>query len=112
MILLHAIDRYIAWRQAHGARFDTAARLLHYFCKHVGENIDCDAVTEADVLRFLAGNRPLTRYRANKYSALAGFYRYAISRGYAGRSPLPVPNAEIYVLTPCIERDTNWMIEN
>ena len=94
MILQDAIERYIAWRQAHGARFDTTGRLLHCFCKHVGERIDCDAVTEAHVLRFLAGNRPLTRYRANKYSALTGFYRYAVSRGYADRSPLPAPDEE------------------
>ena len=38
---------------------------------------------------FLAGKGPLTRHRENKYHALAGFWRYAISRGYATRSPLP-----------------------
>ena len=53
-----------------------------------------DAVREADVLAFLAGEGPLTRYRANKYGALAGFYRYAISRGHAARSPLPAPDDE------------------
>ena len=37
----------------------------------------------SQVLDYLAGNGPLTRYRENKYGALAGFYRYAISRGYA-----------------------------
>ena len=94
MILRDAIDAYIAWRQAHDARFDTGARLLHYFCKHVGGDIGCDAVAEADVLRFLSGNGALTRYRANKYSALTGFYCYAISRGYAARSPLPAPDDE------------------
>ena len=94
MILQDAIERYIAWRQTHGARFDTTGRQLHCFGKHVGQRIDCDAVTEAHVLRFLAGNRPLTRYRANKYSALTGFYRYAISRGYTDRSPLPAPDDE------------------
>ncbi len=94
MILRDAIDDYIAWRQTHGARFDTGARMLHYFCKHVGGNIGCDAVGEADVLGYLAGNRPLTRYRANKYGALAGFYRYAVSRGHATRSPLPAPDDE------------------
>ena len=57
-------------------------------------NIGCDAVDQAAVLSFLAGNGPLTRYRANKYGALAGFYRYAISRGYATRSPLPAPGDE------------------
>ena len=51
--------------------------------------INCDAVTDEKVCAFLAGKGPLTRYRANKFSALAGFYRYAISRGYASRSPLP-----------------------
>ena len=94
MILRDAIDRYIAWRQTHGARFDTGARLLRHFCKHVGGNVDCDAVAEADILGFLAGNGRLTRYRANKYGALTGFYRYAISRGYAARSPLPAPDDE------------------
>ena len=94
MILRDAIDGYIAWRQDHGARFDTAGHMLRYFRGHVGEHIRCDAVTEADVLEFPIGNGPLTRYRANKYGALTGFYRYAISRGYADRSPLPAPESE------------------
>ena len=94
MILRDAINDYIAWRQAHGAKFHSSASVLHCFCKHVGGNIGCDAVAEADVLGFLAGNGSLTRYRANKYGALAGFYRYAISRGYASRSPLPARDDE------------------
>ncbi len=94
MILQDAIDRYVAWRQAHGAKFDTSARVLHYFSRHVGENIDCGTVADEDVLSFLAGNSQLTRYRANKYSALTGFYRYAISRGYAEQSPLPASEDE------------------
>ena len=69
MTLRDATDAYIAWRQAHGARFISSARVLHYFCNHVGRDIGCDAVGEADVLRFLAGKGPLTRYRANKYGA-------------------------------------------
>ena len=68
--------------------------MLHYFSKHVGGNLDCRSVADADVLDFLAGNGQLTRYRANKYGALTGFYRYASSRGYAARSPLPAPEDE------------------
>jgi len=94
MILRDAIDRYVAWRRAHGATFATSARMLHDFSKHVDGTIDCDSVADTDVLGFLAGNGPLTRYRANKYGALAGFYRYAISRGHATRSPLPAPEDE------------------
>ena len=94
MTLRDAIDDYVAWRRDHGARFLTSARVLYRFCKRVPHHMDCDAVTERDVRQFLAGNGPLTRYRANKYGALAGFYRYAISRGYATRSPLPPADEE------------------
>ena len=94
MNLLEAIDAYIDWRRAHGAKFIGSAWLLHQFCQHVGGDIDCSAVGEADVLGFLAGNGPLTRYRAYKYGTLAGFWRYAISRGHAGRSPLPARDDE------------------
>ncbi|HKJ61121.1 MAG TPA: tyrosine-type recombinase/integrase [Hyphomicrobiales bacterium] len=94
MILRVAIDHYVAWRRAHGARFITSARALYQFCKSVPEQVCCDAVTEEEVRRFLAGTGPLTRWRAGKYGALAGFYRYAISRGYAARSPLPAADEE------------------
>ena len=53
------------------------------------DDVGCDAVTAVQVLAFLAGSGPLTRVRENKYYALAGFWRYAISRGHATRSPLP-----------------------
>ena len=94
MILRDAVNDYIAWRQAHGAKFDTGAYLLHRFLKHVGGSVGCDAVSPADVLDFLAGKGPLTRYRASKYGVLAGFYRYAISRSYVIRSPLPARDEE------------------
>ena len=67
---------------------------MHRFLKHIGGSARCDAVSQADVLDFLAGKGPLTRYRASKYGALAGFYRYAISRGYVIRSPLPARDDE------------------
>ena len=53
MILRDAINHYIAWHQAHGAKFHSSVRLLHRFCEHVGGNIGCDAVAEADVLSSL-----------------------------------------------------------
>ena len=89
MTLKEAIDHYIAWRQAHGAKYESSAGILRRFLKSVDGAAGCDAITTAQVLAFLAGEGPLTRYRENKYGALAGFYRYAISRGYATHSPLP-----------------------
>lgn len=94
MNLCKAIDQYVAWRRAHGARFGTSAWTLHQFCKNFPELTCCDAVTVKEVRRFLVGTGPLTRTRANKYGALAGFYRYAISRGYAAHSPLPPADEE------------------
>jgi len=89
MTLREAIEQYVLWRQAHGAKFTTARNLLRQFLHHADGDAGCDAVTTAQVLAFLAGKGPLTRHRENKNYALVGFWRYAISRGYARRSPLP-----------------------
>ena len=89
MTLSDAIDQYVQWRRAHGSKFESTAGLLRAFVESVDGSKGCESVTPAQVCRFLAGKRSLTRYRANKYSALAGFYDYAISRGYARESPLP-----------------------
>ena len=95
MMLREAIEQYILWRQAHGAKFTTGANLLRRFLDHADGDAACDAVTTAQVLAFLAGKGPLTRHRENKYYALAGFWRHAISRGHATRSPLPGQRTEI-----------------
>ena len=91
---MEAVEAYVDWRRAHGAKFIGSAWLLHRFCKHVGGDIDCGAVEEEDVLGFLAGNGPLTRYRARKYGTMVGFWRYAVSRDHATRSPLPALDDE------------------
>ncbi len=89
MTLHDTIEQYILWRQAHGAKFMSSGGILRRFLKYADGNARCDAVTSAQVLAFLAGSGSLTRQRENKYYALAGFWRYAISRGHATRSPLP-----------------------
>lgn len=89
MTLREAIEQYVLWRQAHGAKFTTAGNLLRQFLRHADGDARCDTVTTAQVLTFLAGKGSLTRHRENKSYALAGFWRYAISRGYARCSPLP-----------------------
>ena len=89
MTLREAIEHYILWRRTHGAKFVTGTYLLRGFLRYADGDAACDAVTTAQILAFLAGNGPLTRNRENKYYALAGFWRHAISRGHASRSPLP-----------------------
>ena len=71
-----------------GTRFVSGAAILRLYRRSVGSGIGCDDVTDEQARVFVAGNGPLTRYRANKHTVLAGFYRYAIGRGYAARSPL------------------------
>ena len=103
MKLRDAIDKYIAWRQAHGAKYNHGTKLLNNFLKGVDGESDCDAVTSVQVRTFLKGNGNLSGHGANKYSTLAGFFRYAISRDYASRWPLPdnapmrVPPAPPYI---------------
>lgn len=75
MTLRKAIEQYILWRNAHGAKFTTGANLLRQFLGHVDGDAECDAVSTAQVLAFLAGAGPLTRHRENKYYTLAGFWR-------------------------------------
>jgi site-specific recombinase XerD len=89
MMLREVIEQYILWRQAHGAKITTAGNLLRQFIRHADGNAECDAVTMTQVLAFLAGEGTVTRNRENKYYALAGLWRYAISRGFARCSPLP-----------------------
>jgi len=89
MTLREAIEQYIVWRRAHGAKFTTAANLLRQFLGYADGDAACGAVTLAQVVAFLAGKGPLTRHRENKYYVLAGFWRHAISRGHASCSPLP-----------------------
>lgn len=89
MKLRDAIPQYIEWRRVHGAKFETGAITLNLFLRTINADIDCDAVTRDQVRTFLAGTGKLTRNRENKYGSLNGFYRFAISRGYASCSPLP-----------------------
>lgn len=65
MILREAIERYVFWRRAHGAKFTTGASLLRRFLDHADGDAVCDAVTTGQVLAYLAGEGPPTRHREN-----------------------------------------------
>ena len=55
MMLREAIEQYVLWRQAHGAKFTTGASLLRQLPGHADGDAACDAVTTGQVLAFLAG---------------------------------------------------------
>ena len=44
MMLREAIEQYILWRRAHGAKYTTGANLLRHFLGYANGDAACDAV--------------------------------------------------------------------
>jgi integrase/recombinase XerD len=88
MNLSQVVAAYITHRQAMGMRFHTEARTLRSFC-HASGDVIMQEITAEQLLAFLAGTGPVTRYWERKHSALSGLYRFAVARGYVDHSPLP-----------------------
>jgi integrase/recombinase XerD len=64
------------------------SRILGQFSRNMG-GVRIDEVTPRAVADFLQGTGPLSATWLLKHRVLSGFYRFAISRGYIGSSPLP-----------------------
>ncbi|TWB85983.1 site-specific recombinase XerD [Bradyrhizobium macuxiense] len=88
MMLTHVVDAYLAKQRSLGARFESAEVLLRRFCRAMS-NRDIGEVTPEAVAEFLQGKGSLSATWMLRYRVLSGFYRFAISRGYAASSPLP-----------------------
>jgi site-specific recombinase XerD len=89
MKLKDLITQYTAFRKSMGTDFESAESLLNTFCRRMGADIDTGDVGAEQVEMFLAGTGSVTRYWRRKYDTLRGFYRYATSRGFVDRVPLP-----------------------
>lgn len=107
MKLRELVALYVAFRKSAGADFRSSERLLATFCRGVGEEAKVAEVGEEQIAAFLRGNGPFTRYWHRKHSALLGLYRYAASRGYVSRSPIPtlVPKQPPAVVPYIYSRD-------
>jgi integrase/recombinase XerD len=88
MKLSEVAANYVAHKQSMGMRFRTEARILKSFCRTMGE-VSLQQVSPDRVHAYLAGAGPITRFWERKHTALDGFYRFAIARGYVAFSPLP-----------------------
>jgi len=88
MKLSQVAAAHVAHRQAMGMRFHTEARTLRSFCRASGD-VTMQEITADQLLAFLAGTGPISRYWERKPSALSGLYRFAVARGYVDHSPLP-----------------------
>src|SRR5579862_4745932 len=89
MKLAHVIAQYVDFRRNLGEKFDAGAKWLQSFSRAMGETVDISEVPTNRVKAFLDGHGPVTRSWHDRYTALRGFYRYAVSRGFVASVPLP-----------------------
>ena len=89
MKLSEAVAAYVAYKRSLGMRFATETRSLKSFWRALGD-VDVREVQADRVHAYLTGNGPITSFWHRKLSALRGFYRFALARGYATCSPLPL----------------------
>lgn len=89
MTLTNAIATYVAFKQSLGLHFRSEATQLRVFARAMGD-VALAAVAPEAVRAFIAGPGPVTTFWRNKWVILRGFYRFAVSRGFATTSPVPV----------------------
>ena len=89
MKLIILVEKYIHYRKSLGEQMKVNEECLKLFCRVMGKNIQLSDVNCAKVKDFLYSAESITTRWFSKYSALLGFYQYAISRGYIHQSPLP-----------------------
>ena len=75
MTLREAVDQYIDWKRAQGARFVSQAYALRRFCRSVGNSVACDGVADDQVAAFLAGAAPASGNRVFLHCTLAALLR-------------------------------------
>lgn len=88
MMLTDVVDAYLVKQRSLGMRFESAEVLLRRFCRVMG-NPEINMITPETVAAFLQGSGSLSATWMLRYKVLRGFYRFAVSRGYAAVSPLP-----------------------
>jgi integrase/recombinase XerD len=106
MKLNELIAQYVALRKSMGEDFESVESLLRTFGRRMGEEVDLADVSAEQVQAFLAGTGTLSGYWRRKYDVLRGLYRYAVSRGFVERVPLPstvpqTPRFVPYIYTQC-----------
>lgn len=88
MTLSRCIDEYVRHRRSLGVCFHGEQVRLSAFVKSVGDLALADVSPEA-VRRYLDGTGPVTQAWFCRFHTVTGFYRFAITRQYVDRSPMP-----------------------
>jgi integrase/recombinase XerD len=82
------IADFVKHRRNLGQRFVHEEGILTAFCRSIS-NAALKDISPASISRFVNRAGTGARTRANKHSALAGFFRYAVSRQRLKTSPMP-----------------------
>lgn len=89
MNLNDLVTKYVAFRRMLGERCHAAEEILQSFCRAVGPHKQVSQVRVKTVAAFLTSPGPITERWHKKHAALKGFFRFAVSRGYLDKAPLP-----------------------
>ena len=89
MRLSDGVAEYVVYKRALGMCFDSEARILASFCRYLGD-VPIASVSADCVQAYLDGKMPVSSYWQRKHTALSGLFRFAMARGYAATSPLPL----------------------
>jgi len=83
------VTHYVTFRRTLGEKCIITEKTLRSFCRAVGLDTPVTRIRPGAVAKFLAGTGPITRTWHFKYSALKGFFQFAVSRGHIDKVPLP-----------------------
>ena len=89
MNLHDLVTSYVDFRRTLGEKCLTNEALLRSFCRTVGSETQITRIRAKNIEAFLAGTGPITNAWHIKYSALKGFFQFAVSRGRLDHIPLP-----------------------
>jgi site-specific recombinase XerD len=83
------VMQYVTFCRTLGEQCKTNENILRAFCKAIGPRTRITRVRVKAVAAFLAGTGPITNAWHIRYSALKGFFEFAVSRGHVDKVPLP-----------------------
>lgn len=89
MTLNDLVTQYLAFRRTLGKRAKMTEYILRAFCRAVGPQARVRQIRRSAVSGFVGGSEPTTRAWHARYSALKGFFQFAVRRGHLGKAPLP-----------------------
>jgi integrase/recombinase XerD len=83
------VTQYVAFRRTLGERCKGNEDVLRSFCRAVGPHTRMARIHEKHITEFLTSSGRVTNAWHVRFSALKGFFEFALSHGHVRSSPLP-----------------------